>query len=110
MSELHFLLTSKDIRLSKYYSFILRAKSMGRPSIQWTLNYIKDDQIIAHGIYFSSVTHNDNEIRTIFTISLTILVMIYNINIGRQLNLDVIKKSSEKACVAQCSHECIVEK
>ncbi len=39
MSERNFLLTSEDISLSKNYSFILKAKSMGRSSIQRTLNY-----------------------------------------------------------------------
>jgi hypothetical protein len=91
-----FLLTSEDIRLSKNYSFILRAKSMGRSFIEWTLNYTKDDQIIANGIYSSSVIHNDNGIRTIFTICVTILVIIYNINMGCQLNLDAIKKVLKK--------------
>jgi sodium/bile acid cotransporter 3/5 len=88
--------TSEDIRLSKNYSFNITAKSIGRSSIKWTLNYINDDRIIAEGNYFSSVIHKDNGIRTIFTIVLTILVMINNVNMGCQLNLDVIKKVLKK--------------
>jgi sodium/bile acid cotransporter 3/5 len=96
LSERTFLLTSEDIRLSKNYSFNIEAKSIGRSSIEWTLKYINDDQIIAEGNYFSSVIHKDNGIRTVFTIVMTILVMINNINMGCQLNLDVIKKVLKK--------------
>jgi sodium/bile acid cotransporter 3/5 len=96
LSERTFLLTSEEISFSKNYSFNIKAKSIGRSSIEWTLKYINDDRIIAEGNYFSSVIHKDNGIRTIFTIVLTILVMTNNINMGCQLNLDVIKKVLKK--------------
>jgi sodium/bile acid cotransporter 3/5 len=99
LSERTFLLTSEDIRLSKNYSFNIEAKSIGRLSIEWTLNYVNNDRIRAKGNYFSSVIHKDNGIRTIFTIFttvLTILMIINYINMGCQLNLDVIKKVLKK--------------
>jgi hypothetical protein len=96
LSERTFLLTSDDIRYSRNYSFNIKAKSIGRSSVQWTLNYINDDRIVAEGNYFSSVIHKDSGIRTIFTIAITILVIINNINMGCQLDLDAIKKVLRK--------------
>ena len=90
------LLNSEDILNVKNFTFNIKANSIGRTILRWSLFYINGDQNITSGAYLASVIHKDNGIRKAYTIVVLILVLINNINMGSQLNLDVIKKVLKK--------------
>lgn len=77
-------------------SVILLGKQLGFTRLQYSFISVNNDEIISEGSYLVGVIQSDTKIRIAFTIVMSILVMINNINMGCQLDLNVIKNALKR--------------
>jgi hypothetical protein len=96
ITETKWDLNSEEINNGMNLTFILKADKIGKTGLNWRITDVNEQRVVKSGIFIVSVISGKKYLTAIFTIVLAILITINNINMGCQIDLDIIRSVLRK--------------